>query len=151
MEGSILSTDQSEKEIENTILEFLERSPGCLFYKNNNGGVYDTQKAIFRKNQSRFIPNGASDLYGSFYSIASFTEVKTPKEYTYIMKNYGRLKGYFGDCKKQSRYRDQIFFIETNRSQGNIAFFAESVDRVKEELGKAYMAIKKRMEIKPCL
>lgn len=146
-----MSADQSEKEIENMILEFLERAPGCLFYKNNNVGVYDTQKGIFRKNNSRFIPDGASDLYGSFYSISAYIEVKTPKEYAYIMKNYASLRDYFGDCKKKSRYRDQIFFLESNQSMGNIAFFAESIERVKEELGKAYSNIKKRMEVRPCL
>ncbi len=126
----------TEKQIENSILAYLLITPGCLIYKHNNTGVYDPNKETFRKVVNKFIPSGASDLYGSFWSRATFIEVKTPDEYSYIASHYEELKKYVGKDKKKSRYRDQILFLEDQKKAGCIAFFADSIQRVKDELSK---------------
>lgn len=67
-----------EKKIENEILDYLNRQPDVLAWKNNSTGIYDPKAKTFRK-KSRFDINGVPDVlvlskFG-FFAI----EVKTPE------------------------------------------------------------------------
>lgn len=127
----------SEKQIETIILNYLSMVPGCKCYKHNNTGVYDPKIQKFRKVQNKYIPLGASDIYGSIKGHAIFIEVKTPEEHTYLAKHYEEIKTGTWDKKTQSKkhhLKNQINFIESNRAMGCLAFFASNLDQVREEL-----------------
>lgn len=51
---------QSEKQIENDILEYLDRV-GFLSWKNQTTGIYDPTKKTFRR-KSKYQMNGVSDI-----------------------------------------------------------------------------------------
>ncbi len=55
------SQDASEKEIENSIFEWLERQEGVLAFKVNTQGVYDVNRKTFRKTGKNVI-KGTSDI-----------------------------------------------------------------------------------------
>jgi hypothetical protein len=130
------STKLSEKQIETLILNYLAICKGCLFYKNNNVGVFDKEKNIFRKSSNKFCPRGVSDIYGSYYGKAAYIEVKTPEEHIYLIKHYDEIRSYVGINKKKNHLKNQIHFIESNKRMGCIAFFASSLDQVKSELAQ---------------
>lgn len=104
-----------EKNIENTILGFLNLIPGCFAWKSNTVGIYDPVKKIFRKSRNKYAINGVSDILGVFRGKFLAIEVKRP------------------DNKK--RPEDQISFITQIKKNDGIAFFASSVEDVKRELG----------------
>lgn len=126
----------TEKQIETSILAFLEYTPGCSFHKLNNTGIYDPKKGGFRKVVNKYCPKGIADIVGSYNNLIAWIEVKTPEEYKYLMKHYEELRCYVGLDKKKNHYRNQIAFIEGKKRVGNIAFFADSIDMVKEKLLK---------------
>lgn len=103
---------QTEKQIENAILDYLTLLPGT-YWKNNSTGVFDPTKKVFRKSP-KYHRNGVSDILGidadgRFVAI----EVKTPK---------GRLS------------ENQKLFLDDINHFGGIAFVARSVDDVRERL-----------------
>ena len=128
----------SEKKIERQILDYFNRQKGCKLYKLNNVGIWDETKKIHRKLTNPHTPKGLPDIFGSFYSRATYIEVKTPDEYQYLARHYDELRKYFGPSKKKTHLREQIHFIEDNQKQENIAFFADSIARVKSELLRVY-------------
>lgn len=125
----------TEKEIENSILEYLSLLSGCLCYKNNNVGVYDKTKGLFRKPMSKFIPKGVADIYGTIHGRTIYIEVKKESEHKFLRKYYHEIKDYRGVDKKRNHLQNQIKFIESNKAVGCLAFFASSIDDVKRELG----------------
>ena len=124
----------TEKQIETQILTYLAMANGCVFFKHNNTGIFDPKTKRFRTVQNKFIPKGASDIYGSFYGRAVYIEVKTPEELAYIVKHYDEIKTYIGDSKKKNHLKNQIQFLELNRKNSCLAFFACSLDQVKQVL-----------------
>jgi len=53
-----------EKEVERTILEYLNSSKLGFFFKINTGGIWDAKRQVFRKPHSKFIIKGVSDILG---------------------------------------------------------------------------------------
>ena len=104
----------SEKEIENSILAYLQALPGCFAWKNQSTGVYDPTKGIFRKSKNKFHLNGVSDIIGIYKGKFLAIEVKTPKN--------------------KLRPDHQVSFIAQINMSGGLAFFATSVEEVKEKL-----------------
>ena len=104
----------SEKEIENSILAYLQALPGCFAWKNQSTGVYDPTKGIFRKSKNKFHLNGVSDIIGIYKGKFLAIEVKTPKN--------------------KLRPAHQKAFIEEINKRGGIAFFATSVEEVEDFL-----------------
>lgn len=107
-----MKKEQTEKQIENAILDYLTHCPG-EFWRNNSVGVYDPVKKSFRR-PSRYHRNGVSDILGvlpdgTFIAI----EVKTAK---------GRVS------------ENQNKFLEDIQKCNGIAFVARSVDDVRERL-----------------
>lgn len=120
----------TEKQIENIILTWLNYQPNIIAWKNNNVGIYDTQKKCFRKSNSIFQQKSVSDIIGHINGKFLGIEVKTPTVYKFIMKNIMRLKNRGFDIKNKTyvRYAKQVdFILEVNR-YGGIAGFASSVE-----------------------
>ena len=124
----------TEKQIETIILNHLSVTKGCVFLKLNNTGIYDTKLKKFRTLQNKFTPKGVPDIFGSYYNIAAWIEVKTPTEYAYLVKHYDELRSYMGVTPRKNHFKNQIQFIEHRRKIGDIAFFACSWAMVKEKL-----------------
>ena len=53
----------TEKEIENSILAYLQTQKG-FFWKNQSVGVWDNVKKTYRKPNNRFHINGVADILG---------------------------------------------------------------------------------------
>ncbi len=51
----------SEKEVENSILSWLQYQPGVLAFKVNTAGVYDENRKCYRK-AGKFVIKGTSDI-----------------------------------------------------------------------------------------
>jgi penicillin-binding protein-related factor A (putative recombinase) len=66
----------SEKEIENSILTWLNFQQGIFAFKVNTMGVYDFKKQTYRKT-SKFVLPGTSDIIGSAFGKIIAFEVKT--------------------------------------------------------------------------
>lgn len=70
----------TEKQIENSILEYLETRRDCIAWKNQSVGVYDPKRNKFRKSKNRFHKNGVSDIICMMKDgFVLFLEVKTQK------------------------------------------------------------------------
>lgn len=137
----------SEKQIETQNLTYLNMCRGFLCYKLNNTGIYDPKLKDFRKVQNKFIPKGPSDIFGTYYSRSVYIEVKTPKEYAYLIKHYEELRKYVGKSKAKNHLKDQIRFIESNSALGCIAFFTCSLDMTKAKIKE--FTEPKEFEVKP--
>ena len=55
--------DPTEKEIENSILDYLETQEG-VFWKNQSVGVWDNAKKTYRRSNNRHHLNGVADIIG---------------------------------------------------------------------------------------
>ena len=104
----------SEKEIERSILQYLEFIPDCYAWKNQSTGVYDPTKQLFRKARSKYSINGVSDILGIFKGRFLAIEVKTPQN--------------------KKRTEDQNSFINQVNKRGGLAFYATSIEDVKAAL-----------------
>jgi len=67
---------KSEKEIENKILDFMNRIDGCFAWKVNSVGVYDPVKKVYRLPKSKHILSGVSDIIGVYNGRFIAIEVK---------------------------------------------------------------------------
>lgn len=103
-----------EKLIEQSILQFLEFLPGCFAWKNHTTGYFNTRTQKFTKQKSKYAINGVSDILGVYKGRLLAIEVKDPKNKT--------------------RTDEQNRFIELVNRYGGLAFYATSVDEVKEKL-----------------
>lgn len=111
-----LKMKQSEKEIENSILEFL-KIIGVYCWKNQSVGIYDQAKKIYRKPNSRHHLNGVSDILGIIQGRFLAIEVKSAT---------GSLTG------------EQRIFLARVNENGGIAFVARSVEQAAESLLKHF-------------
>jgi penicillin-binding protein-related factor A (putative recombinase) len=100
---------QSEKEIENAILEYLSLQRDVFAWKVNTVGVFDPVKAVFRKSKNRFHMNGVADILGIFMGKPLAIEVKSQT---------GRLSP------------AQHAFLNRFITAGGVAIMARSVDDV---------------------
>jgi penicillin-binding protein-related factor A (putative recombinase) len=106
----------TEKDIEKSILRFLEFTPNCFAWKNNTTGIYDPTKKVFRKSRNKYAINGVSDILGVYHGRFLAIEVKRPSN--------------------KERPEHQKTFIDLINRHGGIAFFATSVEEVKRQLEK---------------
>lgn len=104
-----------EKDIEKSILQYLELLPGCYAWKSVTAGYFDTKTKTFKKQRSKYAINGVSDILGIFRGKFLAIEVKRP-------------------CNNV-RTEEQNLFIETINKHGGIAFYATSINDVKKGLG----------------
>ncbi len=107
-------TEPLEKDIEKSILQYLEFLPMCFAWKNVTGGFFDTKTKTFKKQRNKYAINGSSDILGVYDGRFLAIEVKRPSN--------------------KLRNKDQDNFIKLINSHGGIAFYAGSIDEVKERL-----------------
>lgn len=105
----------TEKQIENSILDYLSLIPNCFAWKNQTTGLYDPTKKVFRKSHSKHLINGVSDILGIYQGKMLAIEVKRPSN--------------------KKRTPAQNAFINSIVEKGGIAFYATSIDDVKKGLG----------------
>lgn len=119
----------TEKQIENQILTYLANKR-IFAWKVQSVGVYDPTKGAFRRKPANHI-NGVSDVLsclsdGRFLAI----EVKKP----YISKKTMQIKYRTQEELEKLASEDQVKFINKIKSLGGIAFYADSVDIVEDQL-----------------
>lgn len=102
----------TEKQIESTILDYLNRHPDSFAFKVNTVGVYDPIKGIHRR-PGRFTLKGTADIIGMWKGKFLAIEVKKPG---------GRPT------------TEQKAFVKKIISMGGVAFFAFNLEDVKHHL-----------------
>ena len=105
----------TEKHIEQSILQYLEFLPGCYAWKSVTAGYFDTKTKTFKRQRSKYAINGVSDILGVYQGKFLAIEVKTPQN--------------------KVRTEEQTHFLEMIKRHGGIAFFATSIEDVKQGLG----------------
>lgn len=70
---------RKEKHIENDILIWLNAQPGCFAFKVQTAGWYDQRLGRIRKNLSKFIIPGTSDILCCYQGMFISMEVKSEK------------------------------------------------------------------------
>lgn len=102
----------TEKEIETSILHWLNQQQGCFAFKVNTIGVFDEEIGAYRKT-SKFVLKGTADIIGIWKTKPLAIEVKN--------KN-GRLS------------QEQKAFINKYIELGGIAFKVSSLEEVQRNL-----------------
>jgi hypothetical protein len=126
-QGRIVSI--TEKVIENQILTYLANKK-IFAWKNQSQGTFDPRKGIFRKSRNVHHINGVSDILGIIDGKFLAIEVKKP----YISKKTMQFKYRTQEELEKLASDDQIKFINRVKSLGGIAFYADSIDTVEDQL-----------------
>ena len=125
----MIITKITEKQIENQILTFL-RNSGVFCFKNQSVGVYNPTRKVFQKSNNPHHLNGTSDIIGCIDGLMLCIEVKKPliskKTFKFKEKTQHELEKLASD--------DQILFVNSIKALGGIAFYADTIDVVKEQL-----------------
>lgn len=133
----------TENQNETLILEYLEkRSPVAL--KVPSVGYFDAKVGRYRKQVSKFVRKGISDVFylegGEFYVF----EVKSDTEHKYIkkhlddiMKSHG-----IGLNKKRMHIYEQALFIEDVKREGGFGGFVSTVEDVMEIINGSKKGLK---------
>ena len=99
----------SEREIERSILAWLNYQPKCKAWKNKSMGTYDPTRRVFRRSNDPFSQKGTSDILGIWEGRMLCIEVKSAK---------GRLRP------------EQLEFLRTMSSLGAICLVARTLEDV---------------------
>ena len=127
----------NEKDIQKTVMAFLDTLRDGYFWENFSTGIPDKDKETgrrFTRNlpaRSRKVP----DILGILKGRGCAIEMKSPDEYKFLIKHYDRLKIGPLKTKRDKHLAGQIDFIETYRAKGGLAGFACSLEQVKDILG----------------
>lgn len=119
----------TEKQMENTILTYL-RNKGIFAWKNQSTGTYDPTRKVFRKSKNPHHINGVSDILGVFEGRFLAIEVKKP----YISKKTMGIKSKTQDELEKLASDDQVLFINTVKARDGVAFYADSIDVLEDQL-----------------
>ena len=119
----------SEKIIENQILTYLKNRK-IFAFKNQSVGIFDARKGIYRKSKNPHHINGVSDILGVIDGYFLAIEVKKP----YLSKKTGQFKYRTQEELEKLATEDQIKFVNRVKSVGGIAFFADSIETVEDQL-----------------
>jgi hypothetical protein len=108
---------KTEKQIENEILDYLNKEVG-FFFKHQSMGVYDANILRYRK-KSAFDLNGVADILGVVTKdrLGRFVAIEVKKEGQKLRMN-------------------QVGFIEKVLTMRGVAFMATSVEDTKKQLLK---------------
>jgi hypothetical protein len=126
-QGRIVSI--TEKVIENQILTYLKYKK-IFTFKNQSTGIFDPKKKVFRKSNNVHHINGVSDILGIVDGKFLAIEVKKP----YVSKKTNQFKYRTQEELEKLASEDQINFVNRVKSLGGIAFFADSIDTVEDQL-----------------
>jgi hypothetical protein len=119
----------TEKIIENQILTYLANKK-IFAWKNHSQGIFDPGRKVFRKSRNVHHINGVSDILGVIDGKFLAIEVKKP----YISKKTMQFKYRTQEELEKLASEDQINFVNRVKSLGGIAFFADSIDTVEDQL-----------------
>lgn len=119
----------TEKQIENQILAYL-RNKKIFAWKAQTTGVFDPRKGVFRRSNNPHHINGVADILGIFEGRFLAIEVKKP----YISKKTLGIKYRTQEEIQKLASEDQVTFIDTIKDRGGVAFFADSVEVVEDQL-----------------
>lgn len=108
----------SEKEIETSILTWLNYQQHCFAFKVNTVGIWDEKRQMYRKNQNPFVIPGTSDVFSICYGKFVALEVKTPIT----------IKRYLNYPTK--RDLDQRAFLDQVNLNGGLGKCVSSLDEV---------------------
>lgn len=100
--------EPSEKEIQNSVLDYLAILPDCMAWMNHSTAIFDPATKSFRR-PSRYFRKGTSDVLGIYKGKPLAIEIKS---------KIGRLT------------KEQKDFIEEFKRHGGIAFMARSLEDV---------------------
>jgi hypothetical protein len=65
-----------ERFVEDAVLQYLNALPGCFAFKVKTGGYFDPKRKTFRKDASRWLIPGTSDIIGCYDGKFFAMEVK---------------------------------------------------------------------------
>lgn len=119
----------TEKTIENQILTYLANKK-IFTWKNQSTGTFDPRKGVFRKSRNVHHINGVSDILGIVDGKFLAIEVKKP----YVSKKTLQFKYRTQEELEKLASDDQVKFINKIKSLGGIAFYADSIDVVEDQL-----------------
>lgn len=114
---------QSEKLIEESILQWLNYQPGCYAFKLDLKGTYNIKRKTFMK-VSRWVPKGGADIIFILNGKFGCFEVKTPAAYK---------KFYTSPGEHELR---QTAFLDLIRSKGGLAEVVCSLGQVIDVIKK---------------
>lgn len=123
-----MSVSITEKHIENQILTYLANKR-IFAWKNQSTGIYDPTRGAFRRKPANHI-NGVSDILGIVDGKFLAIEVKKP----YLSKKTLQFKYRTQEELEKLASEDQVKFINNIKSLGGIAFYADSIDVVEDQL-----------------
>lgn len=103
----------TEKQIENLILDYLDRLPNAKFWKINTTGTWDNKKKVFRQKKTSHRTKGIPDIVGLLDGKFFAFEVKTPK-------------------RRSCATDEQKEFIKAVNDNGQIGAVVTSLDEVIE-------------------
>jgi hypothetical protein len=118
----------TEKQIENYILEYLKLKK-IYAWKNQSVGIFDPTKRTFRRPGKHQL-NGVSDILGCVDGLILCIEVKKP----YISKKTNLIKHRTQEELEKLASDDQVSFINNIKKLGGIAFYADSIEVLEEQL-----------------
>jgi penicillin-binding protein-related factor A (putative recombinase) len=107
---------QTEKEIENAILEYLSYRADSFAWKNQSVGIFDQQKGVYRRPSNKYHIKGVSDIMGIFRGRPLAIEVKSAT---------GRASP------------EQLLFLYNFWQAGGVALLARGVQEVEIKLKQA--------------
>lgn len=120
----------TEKQIENQILTYLVNK-GLFCFKNQSVGVFDPTKGLYRKSNNKHHLKGVSDVLGCLKDGRMIAiEVKKP----YISKKTLGISYRTQEQLEKLASEEQVFFINKIKSLGGVAFYADSVEIVEDQL-----------------
>lgn len=108
------SKKPNEKQIETSILTYLNFLPQCFAWKNNSTGVFDPSRGTFRRNRNKFAINGVADILGIYHGRLLAIEVKRDKsskpskEQRQFLKRVQTLGGIAAVCCSVEEARELI-------------------------------------------
>ena len=133
--------EQREEDIEADICEFLILK-GASLDKIISEWYYDQNNGIYRKRKSNFTNRGIADIIGCYQGIYFAIEVKKPSEMKFFDRDIKTLmeeclKAQMRNLSKQAlkKYHhavEQRAFLDDKIRASGVAFFASSIEEVKE-------------------
>jgi hypothetical protein len=131
----------TETEIQADILHGLRKMHIGFFWRNNNTGIYDKEKGIYRRPSKEFTMRGVSDILGCYNSKFTAIEVKTPDSYAKVMRLWQKIAKtgdvllYHPESDYEQYIYNQILFITEVTHYGGIGFFTFSLEHTLQKLG----------------
>lgn len=130
----------SEEQITESICKYLSLFGGAQINRIAPSGFFKknsfSKSGVMIKHKSKFVQRGVADILFWYKKKFIALEVKVPKEYNYICKNYLRISKSIPDMlsKKDFHILEQIEYLEGIRRNGFVGEFVCSLEQVRKIL-----------------